>query len=110
MVSMRPFSVTELPKAGKRKRAEGADRCCQRVTILFKVNSGSGTRQNKKQRGNSNDRKVQTPKHPINAPSHQVTSASMPHVSCPSDCAVNLPPTPSNIAATNKATLMPLLG
>src|SRR5580693_667677 len=99
-----------MPRAENRKLAERADPCCQKATILFNVNSGSGTRQNKKQRGNSNDRKVRAPKHPINAPSHHVTSASMPHVSCVSDGAVNLPPSPSNTAATNKAALMRLLG
>src|SRR5580692_3464493 len=99
-----------MPRAENRKLAERADPCCQRVTILFNVNSGSGTRQYRKQRGNSNDRKVQTPKHPMNAPSHQVTSASMPHVSFASDCAVNLPPSPSNTAATSNATPVRLLG
>src|SRR5580693_5353570 len=99
-----------MPKAENRKLAERADPCCHRATILFKANSGSGTSQNRKQRGNSNDRTVRVPKHPMNAPSHQVTSASMPHVSCASDCAVNLPTSPNNTAATNKATLLRLLG
>ena len=102
IVNMIPFCVTGTPSAENSQLAEMAEPCCQRATNVFNVASGIGTRQNRKQSGKSNNRKVSTPKQTMNDPSHQVTTASMPHVICASDAGVNLPTTTSNTAAINK--------
>ena len=101
--SMIPSCVTGTPKAENSKLAESAEPCCQRATTLFNASVGTGTNQNKKQRGKSNARKTPTPKQTINAPSHQVTSPSMLKQRRTSVSAVNLTLTPISTATAIKA-------
>src|SRR5579863_8067074 len=90
--SVNPGICTNMPScvAGtlvsqKSRCAACTEPCCKRRTITFKANSGSGTSQNKKQRGKLERRKARVPKHSTKAAIDQSTKESIFSVSSRSE-------------------------
>src|SRR5271166_2240336 len=80
-----PSCVAGTRVIQKRECAACTDPCCKSRTTPFKANSGRGTSQNKKQRGNIERRKARVPKQRAKATITQITKARIFSVSSRSE-------------------------
>src|SRR5579859_7915733 len=75
IVSITPFCTTGTPIAENSPCAAKADPCCKRRTIWVRINSGNGTKPNKKHNGNRTNRETREPKQNRKIPIHESTRA-----------------------------------